>query len=465
MPEGVDLPGFDDRGKVYISDERILRKISPEYRSKALELLDIFNANSLSERGFAPTTITSNDDELVLEHQRYPISFPYEWPSVTLKEAALFHLEKLVELEELGLTLKDCLPENVLFERGQPHFVDFLSIVRIEELAQEQWLSKGSTDSSFLRKKVIQQMFGRHFLVPLLAYEAGMTKFARKVLRSHACRMRTRKYHLGDLVLSCPPHRLPKLLFRISRYAAAFRYGPSELYTSLARMIGSITLHDTKGYARYYARKNEDFALDPSPDWKSKQQSVHTALKHFSRESLLDIGANTGWFSKLAVKNGYTVTSTDIDESSLNAFFKDVRHEALPVTVAKCAWGDLDQRIGNDGKACESSAYFSSLLDRMEPDVIMMLGLIHHLALGENRTLHTIFSTIAENCSAGAIVEFIALEDELIADNPGYFPNIRKWNTESYNLEVAKTVALTYFANLEVHPSHPGTRTILILEK
>ncbi|WP_338243185.1 class I SAM-dependent methyltransferase [Aurantiacibacter hainanensis] len=465
MTGKLDLPGFDNRGKVSVHDDKVLRRIAPEYRDRARELLELFERHDLVARGFAPTAIKEDGSELVLQHPLYPITFPYEWPSTALQVAALFHLKLLKELDTLELTLKDCLPENIVFENGQPRFVDFLSLVRIEDLADEEWLGQHSNDPASLRKRIIRDMFEHYFLLPLLAYEADMADFARKILRSHACRMQARRYELRDLVLACAPHRLPKLLYRIAQYVAAVSKAPPVCYARLANIVGQIGLEDNLGYALYYDQKGEEFGLDPSDAWKNKQHSVLRALLHFNAGSLIDIGANTGWFSKLAANNGYTVVATDVDEPSLNSFFNTVRMQNLPISVAKCEWADLDLRTGLSGEPCEENAYFSSLLDRHKPDVIMMLGLIHHLTLGENRSFDSIFSLLFANCNDGSIVEFIELEDELVAGNPGYFPHIKHWNAENYSKNIAAETASRYFKNIELLPSHPTTRTIFLLQK
>jgi len=463
MTGTIDLPGFDNRGKVAICDGKVLRRISSDYRDRALELLKLSETHKLSELGFVPASINRNDDVLVIEHPLYPITFPYEWPSLALKEAALFHLKLLQELDARGLTLKDCLPENVLFEGGQPRFVDFLSLVRTQNLPEEAWLEDHAKASPCLRTRILRDMFEHHFLIPLLAYEAGMPDLARMILRSRACRMTVRRFHMQDLVRACPRLKLPTLLYRITRYLMAVRKRPPESYARLAKLVASISLENSSGYASYYKDKDEDFEFARRELWKDKQASVHDALEQLGGTLIYDLGANTGWYSRLAAHNGARVVATDVDEATLNAFFMDNAKGNSGITIVKCSWADLTMRTGFDGSTCQSNAYFSSLLDRHQPDTIMMLGLIHHLTLGEGRSLSSVFSLLADNCKRGAVVEFVALDDALIASNPSYFENINIWNSGNFNLEVAVSTAEQYFDEVKLLRSHPDTRTIMLL--
>src|SRR5262249_12313568 len=53
----------------------------------------------------------------------------HEWCAPMLKDAALAILDLLLELDSLGLTLKDGHPWNVLFDAHKPVYVDLTSII------------------------------------------------------------------------------------------------------------------------------------------------------------------------------------------------------------------------------------------------------------------------------------------------------------------------------------------------
>jgi len=63
------------------------------------------------------------------------------------------------------------------------------------------------------------------------------------------------------------------------------------------------------------------------------------------------------------------------------------------------------------------------------------------------------------------VLEFVALDDEKIRDDPGFFPNLGKFDSANYNLESAVQAGRRHFPAVEVRASHPSTRTILVFDK
>ena len=127
------LTGFDNRGRTYLRDGRILRFVETDYRPIALRLHEQFVRHQLDRHGFAETWI-ADEDGFLFEHRSYSMTFPHEWPGAMFRDAALFHLRLLKLLLPHGLTLKDALPNNVVFDGPNPRFVDFLSIVDRDRL-------------------------------------------------------------------------------------------------------------------------------------------------------------------------------------------------------------------------------------------------------------------------------------------------------------------------------------------
>src|SRR5688572_3885453 len=125
------LLGFDEHGEVHDLGHVIRRRIRDEYKPQVASLHRAYVNDSLSAKGIVETVLRDDGD---LEHRRMVISYPYEWPASMYKEAVLFHLRLFLDLEKAGLTLKDGLPNNIVFEHTNPVFVDFLSLVPIERL-------------------------------------------------------------------------------------------------------------------------------------------------------------------------------------------------------------------------------------------------------------------------------------------------------------------------------------------
>jgi hypothetical protein len=465
MNAQISLPSFDNRGQTYVEGGRIMRRINAEFADQTRALMETYQRCDLAALGVVPTTIAAQKPDLVLNHQRYPIVHPFEWPSFALKDAALFQLRLLRDLHGHGLTLKDALPDNILFDNGQPRFVDFLSIVSLEELEQEQWLRDLAEPGEHLANTVLRNMFTSLFIVPLLSFALNQPDLARQMLRTQACRMANDMPDFRQLIDITPRRQHPWLWLQMRLCEAAIRWPAPACYDRLIDLITAIRLPAEHGYSRYYDDKGENFPLNDRSAWRAKQLSVSQVLAGFPATSMLDFGANTGWFSRLGTTHGLAVTSFEIDEPAINQLYRDARDGTMPITSVLCRWGDLETPIGQDGEPGSASTYYDAPLARHQADVTVMLGLIHHLALGENRSFDAIFATLAKTCRQGAVIEFIDFDDALVAGNPGYFPSIAQWNAQSYNLPAALAAATPYFTDPEILPSHPGTRHIIKLVK
>jgi hypothetical protein len=466
MNEQITLPGFDNRGQTYLQDGRILRRIHAEYADQARDLLQAHADCDLAALGIVPTAIEAEQPDLILNHQRYPIVHPHEWPSLALKDAALFQLRLLRDLNSHGLTLKDAVPDNILFDAGQPRFVDFLSLVPLGQLEQEQWLRELSEPGEQLANTVLRNMFTSLFFIPLLAFAMDQPELGRRMLRTQACRMAPDMPTFNQLIEVCPRSQLPWLWLKMKLYDAAIHWPAPACYDRLIEIVTAIKVPTEHGYSGYYDGKGENYSLSDNSEWRAKQLSVDKALNGFKgATTMLDFGANTGWFSRLGASLGLSVTSFEIDEPAINVLYAQAKAANLPITPVLCRWGDLETAIGQDGAPGSDNIYYDQPIARHHADVTVMLGLIHHLALGENRSFDEIFATLAKTCRQGAVIEFIDFDDELVAGNPDYFPAIAQWNAESYNLATALTAARRHFNDPEVLPSHPATRHIIRLVK
>ena len=79
--------------------------------------------------------------EMVVKHRRVQFpSYPAEWCASMLRDAALSMVDLLLDLDLVGLTLKDGHPWNVVFDGSRPLFVDLGSIA---PASGSQWQKAG----------------------------------------------------------------------------------------------------------------------------------------------------------------------------------------------------------------------------------------------------------------------------------------------------------------------------------
>ena len=203
---GKLLLGFDEHGEVRDLGDVVHRRIRSDYRNAAAQLHRIYRDANLATKGIVDTVMREDGD---LEHRKLVISYPYEWPANMYKDAVLFHLQLFAELEKAQLTLKDALPNNILFDHTRPVFVDFLSMVPTDQLRQEGWLNAtGFADPRFA---VLNRMMLPYLILPYLFMARGSYRTARDLLSTRSCNCDGRPPLWCELIVP-PLRRNPRLL-------------------------------------------------------------------------------------------------------------------------------------------------------------------------------------------------------------------------------------------------------------
>jgi ribosomal protein L11 methylase PrmA len=167
---------------------------------------------------------------------------------------------------------------------------------------------------------------------------------------------------------------------------------------------------------------------------------------------VLDLGANDGRFSRVAVDAGArSAIAVDSDQLVVDRLYRQLRSEGerrlLPLVVDLA---DPSPALGWRGSERPS------FVDRMRPDLVLCLAVVHHLALTNNVPLDEIVAFLA-GFGAPVVVEFPHREDPmttrlLARKRSGLFD---AYNTVSWERALESQFVVEQRAEL---PS--GTRTI-----
>ena len=101
-----------------------------------------------------------------------------------------------------------------------------------------------------------------------------------------------------------------------------------------------------------------------------------------------------------------------------------------------------------------------SLLDRAEPDAILALALVHHLAISRNVPLPMVFDLFAD-LAEWAIVEFVPKEDPMVR----LAPATRRDVFPRYTLNGFRDAAATRFEIVREAPLADSTRVLSLLRR
>ncbi|HEX6576636.1 MAG TPA: hypothetical protein VF042_16830 [Gemmatimonadaceae bacterium] len=488
------LAGFDTAGEPFVYGDRLLRGIYQGHAQTVRRVLSICQANDLFSHGIVKThevfesPVPHLGYEIVLEHERIPfISYPHEWSASMFKEAALLHVALFERLQQHGLTLKDWHPLNILFSGTRPVFVDFTSIIPIDELASEphlksgvppKWFSGMWDDASKAVYEMYRLMYEPYFGLPLAIMDRGHHARARNRIYETTLNtgddVITRREVFGDslvrrVLYELDMKRLQMTLREKGKAKPAFF---KAVRHSIARRKAALK---GSAYSSYYEDKNEAFSSEPSEAWTNKQNGVHGAITAMQPRTVLDLGSNTGWFSMLAAKLGASVVAVDLDEASVDRLFAEARREGmdilplvanlvrpLPPLAAKVFPDEPSQSLIGEG-----ANVITPPDERLQCEMVLALAIVHHLALGQSHSFDDIAAILGKLSTKYLCVEFVDIRDPMVTGERTFFPayDAAPGNFTWYLKENFITALKWHFSEIEEVPSHPETRTLLLCRK
>jgi hypothetical protein len=382
---------------------------------KAMAEGRVVPTEALTDAQAKKVTPKGRDWSLVLKHERVPfISYPYEWTFSQLQDAALLHLDLLVEALDADLTMKDGYAYNVQFHGSRPTFIDTPSFTR----------STGGPWPGY-------RQFCRTFLFPLMLTAHKNVSF-RPMLRGQVDGIEPKQMR-G--MLSARDALKPGVLRNVMLHSAVdaratagnkgSRAVGEELKDagfsseiakagakSLRKLVAGLTWEAGDTIWKNYRNDNSYSDADAS----AKEAFVDAALAGQSLGLVWDLGANDGAYSRIAARHADTVVAADFDEGAIDPLYRALRAEGntkiLPLVV------DLsDPSPGIGWRNKERPAFY----DRRKPDVILMLALLHHIAISANVPLPEIVDWMA-SFGSRIVVEFVHTEDvqtqRLLANKP-----------------------------------------------
>jgi ribosomal protein L11 methylase PrmA len=366
-----------------------------------------------------------------LEHPRLAtITFPFEWPFELLKRAALLHLDFHRELLKRGLTLSDGYAYNVQFVGTRPVFLDALAIVPYVE--GQPWAGYAQYCESFLNPLLLaargcdswQSMYRgrmRGISTRETARQLGVWGALRAGAFVHVILNSQSEGRAGTATSG----KVPKVS----------KAGLDLLLASLAGCIRKLSPPATRaanwgGYEGDNSYSNEQRA--------AKHAAVTEFVQRTRPRLLVDVGCNAGEYSATALEAGAAgVVGLERDAPAVNRAV--ARGDAfagrfLPLqidiqnTSPALGW-DLAER--------------QALRDRLKPDALLCLALIHHLVLAEGLPLALALPGIVSLAPRG-IIEFVPPEDPMARRIAGPASRLRHpYDLATFLSTLAQTATVT----------------------
>jgi ribosomal protein L11 methylase PrmA len=335
-----------------------------------------------------------------LEHPRIAtITFPYEWPFELLKRAALLHLEFHRALLKRDLTLSDGFAYNVQFVGTRPVFIDALAIEPYVE--GQPWAG--------------YSQFCESFLNPLLLASRGCDTWQdnyRGRIRGIPTREVSRQlgfwgaWRAGAVIhvflnskseargAGPAPANTPKVS----------RAGLDLMLASLERCIRKLSLPAAKSVNWGGYEGDNSYS-------EGQRAKKHEVVKEFIARTrpglVLDVGCNAGEYSEVALAAGAgAAIGLERDAPAVNRAVQRADGLTQPFLPLQGDIQNPSPALGWDlGER-------RSLKERLKPDALLCLALIHHLVLSESVPLDRVVRSLVSLAPTG-IIEFVPRDDPM----------------------------------------------------
>lgn len=413
----------DPSGFMFRRDGILYRQVNQHYKPQYDLLMSSGLMDSLWKSGLVVKSeevqIEPSIPELaykVIQPEELPfISYPYEWSFSQYKDAALATLEILKVALEKGFTLKDASAYNIQFHQGKPVLIDTLSFEPYK--VGEPWVAYRQFCQHFLGPLALMAHTDIRLSQLLRIYIDGIPlDLASKLLPGST------KFNLG-LNLHIHTHAAAQTKFADNTSARSQNKGQMTkvafqgLIDSLESTVKGLSLKGVKTeWGNYYDATNYT-----EGSLNEKRELVKKFIQRVQPKIVWDLGANTGFFSRVAAEKDIFTIAFDIDPLAVEQGWAEVKGKKekylLPLVL------DLTNPSPAIGWANSERMGF---LERGPADCVMALALIHHLAISNNVPFPTLAEFFAK-AGEWLIIEFVPKEDSqvqrLLATREDIFPD------------------------------------------
>ena len=420
----------DPGGRLSVSNKRVIRYVHEPSEGDLRSFLGSATSQKFVASGHLVRTKFLGDDEIadvleesaaedilegegpsVVEHERIPFqSFPYEWPPEMLYSAGRLTLDLAGSSLAEGYGLKDATPYNVLFRGPRPVFVDLLSFERRDPF-DAVWLPYAQFVRTFLLPLLVNKNFGipldqilmtrRDGLEPQEVYR--LSGFAKRFSPSFLTAVSLPTWLSSKTPVTRPsgPNQkeigdAEKARFVLGRQFKLLR---RALERSAPQVSQRSAWSDYMGPDRHFS---EEYL-------QQKQGFVEAALAECKPKGLLDVGCNTGHFSRLAAQAGASVVAIDQDPVVIGQVWRWAYADGLDILPLVVNLARPSPPTGWRNLECPG------FLQRAREafDFVLMLAVIHHMLVSERIPLREIIDLAAELTSDRLVIEFVAPEDPM----------------------------------------------------
>jgi ribosomal protein L11 methylase PrmA len=262
------------------------------------------------------------------------------------------------------------------------------------------------------------------------------SRFSFSILTHIHLHAKSQKY-FADKTISKKQHRISRLSFL-------------GLIDSLESAIKKLKWkHGHTEWGTYYDDTNYS-----SGAFDHKQKIISEFLDEINPKSVWDLGANDGYFSRIASRKGIQTVSFDIDPVTVEKnYIKSIKEEEKNILPLLLDLTNPSPNIGWENRER------MSLKKRRSAETVLALALIHHLAISNNLPFNKIARFFSKICRS-LIIEFVPKNDSqvqrLLATREDIFPD---YTQQTFEEEFSK-----YFTILRSERIQESQRILYLMQ-
>jgi hypothetical protein len=397
----------DPSGRVFYHKNQIYREVDEESINRLKKFFSS-KAFEVTKDRFVETSIVSHPNHLekqVLKHKKITFqTYPYEWTPRQLQESGLFVLGLTMSLIEHGYTFKDATSFNVMFSEGKPYWIDITSIEEHEK--GQAWVGFMEALECYLYPLLIYKTTG-FYPQPMLVAQLGKISLEQitNILNYKGIFSTTKLSYvtllsfLNKKVISDYKIENSEINLKISK--------KSQLNTirNLKSDLNSLNIQTKKSHWVDYNSTNT-YSGDATDE---KQEFVIDCLKSQGNyEGLaIDLGANTGMYTEILNDFYHNVLAVESDIQSCEYLY-ELSKVKPGIKIIQMDLVRPSPGLGWNGEERKS------FLNRFKnSEMVLVLGLIHHLRITNNVPFEFILRLIS-SLGKRVVLEWVPIEDPMV---------------------------------------------------
>jgi SAM-dependent methyltransferase len=362
---------------------------------------------------------------LAIEHEMLDnITYYTEWTKKQKVTAAKTIVELQTRLAEKGFYLNDPHAFNITFKFHQPVYFDYGSI-KEGNVKPIWWFLKcfcGWTEMDYWDSVLKINFIHKYFIILRMMFSKSPYNYLFNNLS---------KFEKGLIEA--------KLIY-IIKSKNLFGKVTRKIVTSLPDIFKNLSNWSD------YDQKSPELNFE-----NARNKNILEIFNRFKPKKVLDIGANRGAYSLLALQKGAeAVIAVDLDNYSLDWLMEEIKEHNQNVTVAKLNIMDYPDKPG----------HYKSYLpahERLSNDFAICLAVVHHVCYFGNYSFDEFAERLNRFAKKNLIVEFVPNNDIHLTGNI-YKGKDRSW----YTLDNFVIAFKKYFlGEHEIFDSTPSPRILI----